>query len=62
MTFGLEKLFISGKVSDFFSHHDFLRIRVNQNGKICSQKYPPISGKLSITNFLNQNATDIKAI
>ena len=29
-----------------------------QNGEICLQKYLPISGKLSITNYLKQNALD----
>jgi len=30
----------------------------SQNGEICLQKYLPISGKLSITNYLKQNAVD----
>jgi len=30
----------------------------SQNGEICLQKYLPISGKLSITNSLKQNAVD----
>ena len=29
-----------------------------QNGKICLQKYLPISGELSITSYLKQNALD----
>jgi len=28
----------------------------SQNGVFCLQKYVPISGKLSITNYLKQNA------
>ena len=30
----------------------------SQNGEICLQKYLHISGKLSITNYLTQNAVD----
>jgi len=30
----------------------------SQNGEICLQKYLPINGKLSITNYLTQNAVD----
>jgi len=30
----------------------------SQNGEICLQKYLPISGKLSITNHLEENAVD----
>jgi len=30
----------------------------SQNGEICLQKYLPISGKLSITNYLKQTAVD----
>jgi len=30
----------------------------SQNGEICLQKYVPISGKLSITKYLQQNAVD----
>jgi len=32
-----------------------------QNGEICLQKYLPISGKLSITNYLKQNAVDYRS-
>jgi len=32
----------------------------SQNGEICLQKYLPISGKLSITNNLKQNAVDYR--
>ena len=32
-----------------------------QNDKICLQKYLPISGKLSITNYLKQNAVDYRS-
>jgi len=54
MTFGLEKLFIFEKFSDFY-HTSRLS---TQNCKICLQKYPPISGNLSITNYLKQNGID----
>jgi len=33
----------------------------SQNGEICSQKYLPISGKLSITKYLQQNAVDYRS-
>ena len=33
----------------------------SQNGEICLQKYLPISGKLSITNYLKQNAVDYRS-
>jgi len=49
MTFGLENLFIFGKFSDSYDTSRFS----TQNGKICLQKYPPISGKVSVTNYLN---------
>jgi len=48
MTFGLENLFIFGKFSDFYYTSRFS----TQNAKICLQKYPPISGKVSVTNCL----------
>jgi len=54
MTFGLENLFIFGKFS-YFYHTSRLS---TQNGEICLQKYPPISGNLSIANYLKQNAID----
>jgi len=54
MTFGIENLFIFGKFSDFY-HTSRLS---TQNGEICLQNYLPISGNLSITNYLKQNAID----
>jgi len=33
----------------------------SQNGEICLQKYLPISGKLSITKYLQQNAVDYRS-
>jgi len=54
MTFELENLFIFGKVSDFY----YTSRLSTQNGQICLQKYPPISVKISITNYLKQNAID----
>jgi len=33
----------------------------SQNGQICLQKYLPISGKLSITNYLKQNAVHYRS-
>jgi len=33
----------------------------SQNGEICLQKYLPISGKLSITKYLQQNAADYRS-
>jgi len=33
----------------------------SQNGEICLQKYLPISGKLSITNYLKQNGVDYRS-
>ena len=33
----------------------------SQNDEICLQKYLPISGKLSITNYLKQNAVDYRS-
>jgi len=33
----------------------------SQNGEICLQKYLPFSGKLSITNYLKQNAADYQS-
>ena len=33
----------------------------SQNGEICLQKYLSISGKLSITNYLKQNAVDYRS-
>jgi len=33
----------------------------SQNREICLQKYLPISGKLSITNYLKQNAVDYRS-
>jgi len=33
----------------------------SQNGEIYSQKYLPISGKLSITNYLKENAVDCRS-
>jgi len=48
MTFGLENLLIFWKVADFY----YTSRLSNQNGEICLQKYPRISGKLSITNYL----------
>jgi len=47
MTFGLNNLFIFGKVSDFY----YTSRLSNQNDEICLQKYPPISAKLSIANY-----------
>jgi len=57
VTFGLENLFIFGKVSDFC----YTSRLSAQNGEICLQKYPPTSGKVSITNYLKQNAFDYQA-
>jgi len=34
----------------------------SQNDEICLQKYLPISGKISITNYLKQDAVDIEVI
>jgi len=48
MMFGLENLFIFVKVSDSY----YTSRLSNQNGEICLQKHPAISGKLSITNYL----------
>ena len=33
----------------------------SQNDEICLQKYLPINGKLSITNYLKQNAVDYRS-
>ena len=33
----------------------------SQSGEICLQKYLPISGKLSITSYLKQNAVDCRS-
>jgi len=33
----------------------------SQNDEICLQKYLPISGKLSITNYLKQNTVDYRS-
>ena len=33
----------------------------SENDEICLQKYLPISGKLSITNYLKQNAVDYRS-
>jgi len=33
----------------------------SQNDEICFQKYLPISGKLSITNYLKQNSVDYRS-
>jgi len=33
----------------------------SQNGEICLQKYLPISGKLSVTNFLKKSAVDCRS-
>jgi len=33
----------------------------SQNGEICLQKFLPISGKLSITNYLKRNALDYRS-
>jgi len=33
----------------------------SQNGEISLQKYLPISGKLTITNYLKQNAVDYRS-
>jgi len=33
----------------------------SQNDEICLQKYLPISGKLSITNYLKQNAAGYRS-
>jgi len=52
MTFGHENLFIFGKFSEFY----YTSRLSNQNGEICLQKYPPISGKVSITNYFLKNA------
>ena len=57
MTFGLEYLFIFGKLSDFYHT---LRLST-QNGETCLQKYLPISGNLSISNYLKQNAIDYES-
>jgi len=50
-------LFIFGKLSDFYHT---LRLST-QNGETCLQKYLPISGNLSISNYLKQNAIDYKS-
>jgi len=34
---------------------------VSQHGEICLQKYLPISGKLSITNYLQENVVDYRS-
>jgi len=57
MTFGLENLFIFGKFSESY-HTSRLS---TQNDEICLQKYPPISGNLSITKYLKQNTIDYKS-
>jgi len=56
--FELENWFVFGKISDFY----YTSRLSNHNGEICLQKHPPISGKLSITNYVKYNAIDIKAI
>jgi len=33
----------------------------SQSGEICLQKYLPVSGKLSITSYLKQNAVDYRS-
>ena len=47
-------LVIFGKLSDFY----YTSRLSTQNGEIHLQKYPPISGKVSITKYLKQNAID----
>jgi len=54
MAFGLENLLFFGKFSNFYCTS---RLSI-LNGEICLQKYLPISCKLSITNYLKQNAID----
>jgi len=52
MTFGHENLFVFGKFAEF----NYTSRLPNQNGEICLQKYPPISGKVSITKHFLKNA------
>jgi len=49
--------FIFGKFSDFY----YTSRLSNLNGEICLQKYLPISGEASITNYLKQNALDYES-
>jgi len=42
------------------SLHPYTSRLSSQNGEICLQNYLPISGKLSITNNLKQNAVDYR--
>ena len=50
-------MFIFRKFSDFY-HTSRLS---TQNVEICLQNYPPISGNLSITNYLKQHAIDYQS-
>jgi len=45
----------SDKFLIFITHHDCLA----KIAKFVYKKYPPISGKLSITNYLKYNAIDL---
>jgi len=52
MTFAHENLFIFEKYFGFY----YTSRLSNPDGEICLQTYPPIIEKVSITNYLNQNA------
>ena len=54
MSFGFKICLFSAKFSDLY----YTSRLSTQNGKICLQKYPPISVKVSITNYLKQNVID----
>jgi len=58
MMFGLENLFFFGKISDFYYTTRFS----TQNGEIRLQKYPTVSGEVSITNYSNKMLLIYKAI
>jgi len=53
MSFGLENLFIFAKFSDFY----YTSRLPTQNGQICLQKSLPISGEVSIANYLKMPLT-----
>ena len=57
MMFGPVNLFIFGKVSDFYCTSRLS----DQNGEFFLQKYLPIIGKLSITNYSKQNYIHYKS-
>jgi len=56
MMFGLENLFIFGNVPLF----DTYQVCLAKFDETCLQKSMPISGKLTITNYLKQNDLVIK--